>query len=366
MSWRDAESHEDDPLRGFGRPGGDWQGVRPSFDNPLSWSLPLGRLGGIEVRLHLLFLLFIVVELLRSVAGPAAGSTAPAWDLAIAAVAMAALFVIVLTHEFGHCIACRRAGGTANEILMWPLGGLAYCRPPNRWKAHMITVVGGPLVNVVICLVAGTLLGLGTGRWLGVALPNPLTFSGLYDPEVAGSWPRMTLYIVNVLSLVLLLFNLLPVFPLDGGRIVQAALWPRLGYVGSMRFAVRTGYVGAILLGIFGAVMGMWMLVGIALFGGVTCYITSRQVTFTEDFLGFESDDYALRRLDEAEDASGRPSRSERRARRQAERDQARERAEVEEIDQILEKIGEHGLDSLSGREKRLLRRASERRRDGS
>ena len=45
MSWRDAESHEDDPLRGFGRPGGDWQGVRPSFDNPLSWSLPLGRLG---------------------------------------------------------------------------------------------------------------------------------------------------------------------------------------------------------------------------------------------------------------------------------------------------------------------------------
>ena len=293
MSWQDREYAGDDP-RSLGRPGGDWQGMRPTIDNPFTWALSIGRFGGILVRIHITFLLFAAIMLLRSALPPAQGQTAAPLNFTLMAIAMGSLFLIVLAHEFGHCLACRWVGGQADEILMWPLGGLAYCRPPNHWKAHLITAIGGPAVNVVICVLAGGILGVLTGKWLGVALPNPLTLSGLYEFEVAQSLAHQSLFLINSTSLILLLFNLLPIFPLDGGRIVQSALWPRLGYSRSMTFAVRSGYVGALLLLLFGAVTSHWTLVGVALFGLVTCYITQKQLQWTDSTLGFESDEYAL------------------------------------------------------------------------
>ena len=112
----------------------------------------------------------------------------------------------------------------------------------------------------------------------------------------------------------LLLFNLLPIFPLDGGRILQELLWPKFGYVRSMRYSVRVGYIGAIGLFIMGVVSKNMMLMGIALFGGITCYITHRQLQFTQETLGFESDDYSASLLgpDEDEAATAGPTRSER------------------------------------------------------
>ena len=68
---------------------------------------------------------------------------------------MAILFVSVLLHEFGHCFGARIMGGRGEEILMWPLGGLAFADPPRRPWPQLVTTVGGPLVNVVICLVTG-------------------------------------------------------------------------------------------------------------------------------------------------------------------------------------------------------------------
>ncbi|MHC5024869.1 MAG: site-2 protease family protein [Planctomycetota bacterium] len=362
MTWRDRE-HDDDPYRDFGRPGGDWQGMHPRFDNPLSWSLLVGRVAGIAVRVHWFFLAFVVIMLLR--AGPGAGAEGQAVGFAYMAIAMAALWVIVLVHEFGHCLACRASGGTANEILMWPLGGLAYCQPPNRWQAHLATVLGGPLVNVVIGLIAGIMLLLVTGRLWGVAIPNPLDLHGpIREHDLMRSWSLGTLYLVQYLNVVLLLFNLLPIYPFDGGRIVQAALWSRLGYARSMRVAVRTGLVGAIVLGVFGAVASEWLVVGIACFGGITCYISAKQLAFTESFLGFEDDSYAISAQCGADDdpvatKAPRTDRAARRAARQADQ----QAAEAAEVDRILTKIRDHGMESLSGREKRLLRRATERRR---
>lgn len=372
MSWRDRGDHGDSgdhPAGNFGRPGGDWQGVRPSFDNPMSWALSLGRVAGIEIRVHVVFLIFIIVQLLAAGLGrPGAASAAPSGFVLTAAM-LAILFGIVLLHEFGHCIGCRRSGGEANEILMWPLGGLAYCMPPNHWKAHLITAAGGPLVNVLICLAAAPMLGMATGQWLGVALPNPLNIFGVMYADgsaLARSWPLLLLYMINALSLLLLLFNLLPIFPLDGGRIVQALLWPRHGYVGSMRFAVRTGFVGAVLLGIVGLVMSMAgagpggiMLVLIACFGGITCWLTNRQLQFTEEMMGYESDDYALSLAtgsDDQQETSARELKREERRRQ-------REEEEAQEVDRILAKIARSGMDSLTGRERRLLKRATEKKR---
>jgi Zn-dependent protease len=365
VSWKDRDEHEDG-WRRMGRPGGDWQGIRPTFDNPMTWALPLGRYSGIAVRVHIFFLLFIVVMLLRSIAGPA-GEQAEITraDFPIVALLMVVLFLVVLLHEFGHCIACRFAGGEADEILMWPLGGLAYCRPENRWKSHLVTAVGGPAVNVAICLVAGVMLGLITGQWLGVALPNPLSFDHVLYSYGLGrplSWPVKALMVVNWLSLVLLLFNLLPIFPLDGGRIVQALLWRRIGYVGSMRIAVRIGYIGAIGLGLWGAVIGNWLLLGIAVFGGVTCYMTHRQVQFAGEMMGEASDGYAASLFDGGDpepEPPSRPSLAERRAARKAQV----EASEDAHVDRILAKIAETGMDSLTGKERKLLQRVTERQR---
>ena len=357
VSWQsDERPPDEDPRARFGRPGGDWQGVRRTLDNPLSWSLRLGRLARIEIRVHLIFVLFVVIELLRA-AFPAtpAGAAAPL-GLGPSTLMLGCLFLLVLAHEFGHCLACRRAGGEADEILMWPLGGLAFCRPPQRWAAHLQTAVGGPLVNVLVCLVVTPILAWQTGRLWGTAVANP--FAGLIPLQVTGSWLLMTLYMVNLLSLILLLFNLLPIFPLDGGRIVQALLWPKIGYARSMRVAVWTGYFGALALGIVGFVLANFMLVGIALFGGIICYITSRQLTFTEDFLGFDSDEFDVGGPTLAEAGEPGSTRRSRRAQRHARRDQE----EAKRVDEVLTKVSRSGYENLSAAERRLLRRATKRR----
>lgn len=365
MSWQDRNYPDDEnPMRGYGKPGGDWHGLRPSFDNPFSWSLSLGSVAGIVVRVHLIFLIYIVIMLLRAGFGGIGEGEGATVGFGIMLATLTVLFVVVLVHEFGHCIGCRWVGGEANEILMWPLGGLAYCRPPDHWKAHMITVVAGPMVNLIICFFAGTMLGVVTGQWLGIALPNPLNpFVAFYHPSMT-TWAHQGLYLVNVISFLLLLFNLLPMFPLDGGRMVQAWLWRSMGYQRSMRLAVRTGFVGAILLGIFGLVTYHLMIVLIAVFGGMTCWLTHKQMAYTEEMMGFESDDYALSLAygDKEKEAEkpAKPSWQERRAERQRQR----EEEEAREVDRILDKIANSGMNSLTRNEKRLLERYSERKRD--
>ena len=340
MSWRDRDQWaDDDPMRRLGGPGGDWRGLRPSLDNPMTWSVTIGRVLGIVVRVHVIFLVFIVIELLRPAFGKSGLGFGPS------ALMIGCLFGIVFVHEIGHCLACRRTGGHADEILMWPLGGLAFCRPRNRWRAHLVTAAGGPAVNVLLLVVLSPLLWALTGRWWGVAVANPI---GLVLPaEVAGSWLLMALFFANAVSLVLLLFNLLPVFPLDGGRILQALLWARMGYARSMRNAVRAGYIGAIALGIAGFVLPSVMLVCIALFGGITCWITHKQLQFTQETMGFEPEE---------------PTAADRRAERRAEREARREQEEKSAVDAILRKIRDSGLGSLTAREKRLLRRETHRK----
>ena len=362
MTWGDDDRNEDRPWNDFGRPGGDFHGLRPSFDNPLTWAVKLFRTAGITVRVHAVFIIFIVIALLRSLLTPEQGASQPV-GFGVAVVAVISLFVLVLIHEFGHCLACRWVGGEADEILMWPLGGLAMCQPPNRWGPHLWTAVGGPAVNVVVCLIAGPMLWFNTGIFLGVALPNPINpGAGLAIPAVQHSLPNMTLYLIHATSLLLLLFNLLPIFPLDGGRIVQAGLWARFGYSKSMRYAVRTGFVGAVLLLVFGAVTTQWIVVGIALFGAAICYVTLKQVEATDEFMGWSADEPGVAADDSQRESSGRPSPLEQwRQRRQEKREQQAIEDE-QQIDRILHKIAEHGMNSLTRTERRQLRRATERK----
>jgi len=142
-----------------------------------------------------------------------------------------ALFAIVLIHEMGHALACRSVGGRADEIVLWPLGGVAYVAPPQRPGAVLWSIAAGPLVNVVLffvfscILVAGGALGDGSGM---VNAPDWLRFAEM-------------LWWINLL---LLAFNLFPVYPLDGGQIVRALLWFAVGRARSLYVTTIIGFIG--------------------------------------------------------------------------------------------------------------------------
>lgn len=366
-----------------GRPAGfsgDWRGTKPSFDDPMSWAFPVFRVARITVRIHLFFLAFILAMLARSAS---VGSDASS-GLVPTAIGLAALFLVVVLHEFGHCIACRAVGGRADEILLWPLGGLASCSPPERPKAHLWTALGGPLVNVALIAVLTPLIGLYSGQWLGLAIPNPFDLNGMLQREDLGggvvggaickalggsegsevaAWIDLSVILLNYISWTLLLFNLIPMFPLDGGRIVQAILWRRNGYARSMRLACRSGLVGAVILGIFAMASDSTTLLAIALFGGIVCFTTAKQVELERDYLGFEPDPAELAAMEDELEPSPRAGRE--RPSNGSTRSAASAEADAE-IDAILDKIAKQGIGSLSSAEREALKRATDRRRGSS
>ena len=151
-----------------------------------------------------------------------------------------ALFGIVLLHEFGHAFACRSTGGRADRIVLWPLGGLAFVDPPLRPTAVLWSIVAGPLVNVVLFPLL-LVCAIGTGRrgWFPINADVFRFFVSIFSINAG-----------------LLLFNLLPLYPLDGGQIVRALLWFRIGPSRSLRAAAVIGIIGAALLGIYAFVRG--------------------------------------------------------------------------------------------------------------
>jgi Zn-dependent protease len=184
-------------------------------------SIRLFRFHGIDVFLHWSWFLVAIWEIQ---AGAGRRYSSVAWNVA----EYLALFLIVLTHEFGHALACRQVGGQANQIVLWPFGGVAYVQPPPRAGATLWSIAAGPLVNVVLVPV---FFGLGLwGRSHGI----PQTWPDLFA----------LLKAVAVINLVLLLFNLLPIYPLDGGQILRALLWFVLGRARSLMVATVLGFIG--------------------------------------------------------------------------------------------------------------------------
>lgn len=316
--------------------------------NPLVWlmtgSVPLFTVFGIRVRMHASLLVLIVLVLLF---GLGQGFT---WQDRLQSMSM--LFVIVLLHEFGHCFGARWMGGEANEIEMTPLGGLALAQPPRRPWPTFVTIAAGPAVNVLICLICGSILWAISG-WVPW---NPLRFAPIGDFR---SWVdvwRWAYWIYQV-SFLLLVFNLLPIFPMDGGRLLQAILWPKFGYYRSMLFACNTGMVGGIIMGGVGLATFSILLTCIAISGFFTCLQTRRALVAhgPEEFS--DSIDYSA-----AYDVP-RPKRLSRRGAKRAIKLAKAERAERERIDQILAKVSAHGMHSLTWLERRALRRATEHQR---
>jgi Zn-dependent protease len=148
------------------------------------------------------------------------------------------LFAIVLTHEFGHQLACRQVGGQTHDIVLWPLGGVAYVSPPQRPGAQLWSIAAGPLVNVVLIpLLTGLMLAASHLGWNDA---HPDAYEWIHN--------------VWLINIVLLIFNLMPVYPLDGGQILRSLLWFPFGRANSLLAASIIGFIGVaalILLAIF-------------------------------------------------------------------------------------------------------------------
>ncbi|HEY3245937.1 MAG TPA: site-2 protease family protein [Phycisphaerae bacterium] len=338
------------------------------LDNPINWSFAIGRMWGITIRVHLLLLLALLPLIDHAL--KARQHTPLSTGLAYAFGSFAMLFVLVLIHEFGHCFGARYVGGEADEVLLWPLGGLAMVSPPHNPRAHLITAICGPVVHPIFCVLSAGLLIWLTERTGAVPL-NPLHPFDPIAPDVYLTTAQVWVAYFFGLNYVMLLFNLVPMFPLDGGRIFQALLWPRLGFVRSMELASGIGMFGAMALGIFGVLAQAWNALGIAVFGYITCWHTRQSIRagmfFEEGGFGAEfgpgfggySERERPRTIRLGYFARRRARKALERERREATALQERRRR----IDDILLKVHRHGMPSLTPAERRLLSEETERQR---
>lgn len=198
----------------------------------MRWSFRLGRIGGTEIRVHATFFLLL---LWIGFAQYSVGGLSAAIE---GIVFILALFACVVLHEFGHAIAARKYGIKTPDITLLPIGGVARLqRMPDQPKQELVVALAGPAVNVVIAI--GLLLGLGGAtRFYDITqLDNP----------TVGFLTK--LLIVNVW---LVIFNLIPAFPMDGGRVLRAVLAMGMDYARATRIAATTGQTLAFVFGLLG------------------------------------------------------------------------------------------------------------------
>jgi Zn-dependent protease len=345
----------------------------------LSWSIPIVQVFGIMIRMHLILPIVMVSLILR--AGLGKDYYVGAWqDMAML---MGIMFFSVLLHEFGHCFAARVMDGEADEIIMWPLGGLAVARSlPHTPLANFVFTVGGPLVNVVICL------GVGVAMVFAFDFVPP--FNPLEAPFRIGdnrvdialtSWSagatttdNLTVIIlarIFWMNWVLLLFNTVLVgLPFDGGRMLQAALWPRLGHYQATKVAIYAGFVVAVAVGIYSIVKSEPMMAFLTIFIFVACAQEwmALESAHEDSLFGYDfSQGYTSLEKDEAP-ALPKPKKQNfvqrwlaKRAAKRLQQEIEQREADERRMDELLEKIQKYGKGSLTDEEQRFLKRVAER-----
>jgi Zn-dependent protease len=361
-----------------------------------SLSAPLGRLFGITVRIHWLFPFVALGWILyMALYKPTKDYKAPDGIWLDACILILLLFLSVLLHELGHCFAARWSGGDAQEILLWPLGGLATVELPNRPSAHLITAASGPGVNILLfalCVLGLFLVEKEPLQPIWNPLPNsslvrdhPNTKEGETDCKVTlatwgGSTVKLSPYAPAVwlvraawINYFLALLNLVLVgFPLDGGRILQSALWPSLGYRQATLIAVFAGFAMVFVVGLYAIIMNEFLAGGLSVFIFLACY---RQWMILEHggeegVFGYDfSQGYTSLERDQIQAAPPQPKVNwwrrwlQKRAARKLQREQERKEAEERRLDELLDKVHREGRQALTDEEQRFMKRISDRYR---
>ncbi len=322
----------------------------------LSWmllSFPLPSLGSLRVRVNWFFLVFAAIFVLRF--GAAFGLTLTGL-----------LLVSVFLHEWGHVIAARLTGGSASEIHLSPLGGLATVQPGRDTFSQIFTAAAGPFMNLLVCLAVFPGISGSKSIW---DILNPLK---LPIGQLSDDLSRDLMLLGFAVNWLLLVVNLLPIVPLDGGQILRAVMATRIHPELVVRAAAKASMSFSGLLMLAGLI-GDWSVVvfvgAILLVINVVQLIEEQTSEFMdEEFQGYDfSEGYTSLERSGTESASQPDGtlnplqrwREQRRIKREL--DEQRERADAEQqLDGLLAKVHEHGMASLTAREQRQLQQVSD------
>ncbi|MGZ4973218.1 MAG: M50 family metallopeptidase [Limisphaerales bacterium] len=189
-----------------------------------SGSVKFFKLLGITVFIHWSWFIIAVYDL-QDKTGRYTSMQWKVWEYLV-------LFGLVTIHEFGHALACRSVGGKADTIVLWPLGGVAYVDPPQRPGATLWSIAAGPLVNVLFFPIFSLIYLWARNTGLVETEPNAYAF-------ISAVW---------YINTALLVFNMMPIYPLDGGQILRSVLWFMLGKARSLFVATIIGMGGVVLL----------------------------------------------------------------------------------------------------------------------
>lgn len=219
-------------------------------------SFRIAVIGGIPIRVHVTFFLILLLGAYQW-----GGMTGTLNGAIFGIVLMALLFVCVTLHELGHSFVARLFGIPVREITLLPIGGIAQItKNPDKPVHELLIAIAGPLVNVLIAILLFAALGFS-------AAPQMLTGHGLLPDEMSNT-PSLTTLLSWLLmaNVSLAIFNLIPAFPLDGGRVFRALIAMFTGYPRATRLASATGQIIAIILGIYGVLNSQFLLTLVAVF----------------------------------------------------------------------------------------------------
>ncbi len=381
--------------------------------DPMTWSFPIGRMFGINIRVWVLLPLILFALILRVITKE--GGSVPLGD---ALTVVGLMFGSILLHEFGHCFAARAVDGDATEVVLWPLGGLAYCDLPHTPKAHLVCALGGPAVNLMLCVFAAGALAFAGLRpslnpmepqyvprvydWHNggeryalrgadaemaakvreamaerhdatvpvVATPRAAVGPAVLPGLVAWQTLAAQLFWVNWLGLIL---TMLPGFPLDGGRVLQSLLWMRGDYRQATATASYAGFIVMLMLGVYSFAANEVIAFALALFVYFSCkqQLILLETGGEDSPFGYDfSQGYTSLEGENAQAAPPKRRRPnfiqrwlQRRAARRAAAEIESRESDERRMDELLEKVQRDGLQSLSDEERRFLTRVSARYR---
>jgi Zn-dependent protease len=328
----------------------------------MNLTFPFFRLFGIQVRIHWFYPLLVVMYVLRGALPPDGGALLMGFYASL----MAGLMLTTIVHEFGHCFAARSVGGRAEEILLWPLGGLAYVGHGGAPRDDIKIAACGPLMHLPLAAAcAGILLLRGPWDW---SFLNVFETWYPFYPLREFFWSNFAVGFFK-LQIVLFFFNLLvPAYPLDGGRILTNLLLMRYGRDQAATvityFSIPIG-IAILIWGflqrdfLFG-LLGIWMLFEA---WQIRRLVAAGQIDAHPMFADAPEFDYMPDRERPAKRKGFFARWREKRARKEIARESERVDAQRASVDTILEKVSREGIGSLTSEEKRILDDASRRNR---
>ena len=341
------------------------------------WSIGLGRWGGVTVRLHMFFVLFAALTLMLASQHGLQNGQAGFVGLAVGSLVL--LLLSVLLHELAHAVVAVRLGAYVDQIVVGPIGGMVPFRMPSNPRCELVISVAGPLANLLICLICVPIVWL----WLDlspISLLNPLQPFNL----ISGTIVQVSFKLAFWINWFLFLVNVLPAYPLDGGRALRAALLvvrPDMNLRTAVIQVATLAKISALGLCIAAWFVSTWtpvnpipiwfalVLLAICIFFSARYELDRFQeeqggdelfgYDFSQGYTSLEQSTDTTSFADPSPLARWIERRREQRHRRQRETEEDEDRR----VDEILSRLNEGSMNALSAEDRRLLNRVSARYR---